>query len=577
MKATPTAALRCLKTGVALGAIVTSSLLLTSPANAADRVVQSNLVDQSETRATGHNVFGNDGVRVYTEGTTSTDKAAGYFDAHVALADAGEPTMSWSANAGQAGSNLKPSVQLKVDFDNNGSIDGILVGEPTYADGSNLYGNDWWLSNGSAQFAKDGAPSHEGGSGSANHGTLAQWRTAFGDADIVQAGWSLGSGVKGDGTINSITVGGDEYYFTKADDVTTKTLYDVDVTPDDTRSAGHNVFRPTSGIHVYTDDNTSNAKADGYFDASEPLATAGEPSMDFRTISGSVPPGLQLVVDFDGDGTRDGKLVGEPKFYGTDWWLSNDSGADIKAAAPRHTGGSGSDNHGLLSEWRAEFPDAQVIGAGYSLGSGVKGDFIIDGITVGLTKYTFSGQNRAPSADDVDGSTLPGKAVTIDLAGTDPDEDQLSYTAEADNGTVAINGDVLTYTPDDGFVGTDSFAYTVTDGRGGEATGTVTVDVAKAASTTSGVRFNTTSPSVRSSVTVYATVTALDGAKVQGGTVNIKYRAKIIASGTVNSAGNVRITLPKVLVAGTRDIEVQFLGTSQALPSKAKKSLTVRK
>ncbi len=100
---------------------------------------------------------------------------------------------------------------------------------------------------------------------------------------------------------------------------------------------------------------------------------------------------------------------------------------------------------------------------------------------------------------------------------------------------------------------------------------------ARVASTTAGLRFNITSPSVRSSVTVYAKVTAPGGAKVQGGAVNIKYRSKIIASGTVNSLGNVRITLPKVLVAGTRDIEVQFLGTSQALPSKAKKSLTVRK
>ena len=47
------------------------------------------------------------------------------------------------------------------------------MGEPTYADGSVLYGNDWWLSNGSAQFVKDAAPSHVGGSGSDNDGTLA--------------------------------------------------------------------------------------------------------------------------------------------------------------------------------------------------------------------------------------------------------------------------------------------------------------------------------------------------------------------------------------------------------------------
>ena len=43
------------------------------------------------------------------------------------------------------------------------------------------------------------APSHTGGSGSANHGTLDQWRDAFPDAQVKAFGFSLGSGVKGDG------------------------------------------------------------------------------------------------------------------------------------------------------------------------------------------------------------------------------------------------------------------------------------------------------------------------------------------------------------------------------------------
>ena len=37
-------------------------------------------------RVTGHNIFGADGkVHVYTEGNTSTDKAAGYFDVNRSL------------------------------------------------------------------------------------------------------------------------------------------------------------------------------------------------------------------------------------------------------------------------------------------------------------------------------------------------------------------------------------------------------------------------------------------------------------------------------------------------------------
>ena len=169
-----------LSAGTAAGALLTGGLVLAFPsaADAVDEVpVYSHTVDLSETRATGHNEFRTDGsgVRVWTEGNTSLDKAAGYFDVNKSLASVGEPSMSWTPNGAQT---LKPSVQLKTDFNGDGSIDGILVGEPTYADGSVLYGNDWWLSNGSAQFVKDAAPSHAGGSGSDNHGTLAQWRAA---------------------------------------------------------------------------------------------------------------------------------------------------------------------------------------------------------------------------------------------------------------------------------------------------------------------------------------------------------------------------------------------------------------
>ena len=94
-----------------------------------------------------------------------------------------------------------------MDFDADGTPDGILIGEP----GS--YGNDWWLNNAAAQFVKDGAPSHTGGSGSANHGTLDQWREAFPSANVVAFGFSLGSGVEGDRVLNAIDFAGDRYTF----------------------------------------------------------------------------------------------------------------------------------------------------------------------------------------------------------------------------------------------------------------------------------------------------------------------------------------------------------------------------
>ena len=66
------------------------------------------------------------------------------------------------------------------------------------------------------QFVKDGAPSHTGGSGSADHGTLDKWRAAFPDAQVLAFGFSLGSGVKGDGVITSIDFAGTSYTFAQA-------------------------------------------------------------------------------------------------------------------------------------------------------------------------------------------------------------------------------------------------------------------------------------------------------------------------------------------------------------------------
>jgi hypothetical protein len=166
----------------------------------------------SDTRPTGHYEVQGTGLHIRTESNTSTDKVAEYVNTSTPLADVGEPSLDYTPTSG----DVPPGFQLVLDFDNNGSVDGILVGEPKF------YGNDWWLTNGAKQFVKDGAPSHTGGSGSANHGTLAQWREAFPTANVVAFGFSLGSGVKGDGVLNAIDFAGTRYTFAKSVTLTSK-------------------------------------------------------------------------------------------------------------------------------------------------------------------------------------------------------------------------------------------------------------------------------------------------------------------------------------------------------------------
>ena len=97
---------------------------------------------------------------------------------------------------------------------------------------------------------------------------------------------------------------------------------------------------------------------------------------------------------------------------------------------------------------------------------------------------TVGGVNDAPNAADDTGATNQGQAVVIDVLDNDGDPNgdtvRVSAFGNGANGTTSLNPDgTLTYTPDNSFFGTDSFQYTITDGRGGTDTATVTVTVAQ--------------------------------------------------------------------------------------------------
>lgn len=66
----------------------------------------------------------------------------------------------------------------------------------------------------------------------------------------------------------------------------------------------------------------------------------------------------------------------------------------------------------------------------------------------------------------------------------DPDGDVLTMLSvsptSAQGGTVTMDATNVTYSPPSGYVGADSFTYTVSDGRGGQASGTVNVTVSDA-------------------------------------------------------------------------------------------------
>jgi hypothetical protein len=171
----------------------------------------------SDTRANGHVDFLKDGLHVWTDGsedtgdngeggTWNTDKAAEYFS----VPEQGIPSeasLTWYGTSPQPGSQI----MFDTDGDLSTQADGwnILVGEP-------VYGDDYWLTPSSDVYKNhhDLCPQTGDGFGGDCHGTLAQWQQALPDVTVYAAGFSLGSGIEGDGVIHDIRVGDTDYQFT---------------------------------------------------------------------------------------------------------------------------------------------------------------------------------------------------------------------------------------------------------------------------------------------------------------------------------------------------------------------------
>ena len=96
---------------------------------------------------------------------------------------------------------------------------------------------------------------------------------------------------------------------------------------------------------------------------------------------------------------------------------------------------------------------------------------------------TVTAANDPPTANDDNATTdedTPIAAIDVLMNDTDVDDDRLTTSAvtQGKNGSVTINADnTLSYSPKANFIGTDSFTYTVSDGKGGTDTAKVNVKV----------------------------------------------------------------------------------------------------
>jgi len=141
-----------------------------------------------------------------------------------------------------------------------------------------------------------------------------------------------------------------------------------------------------------------------------PLSQIGRPELVFRDMGSEQLPGLQMLVYDSVDGGY--KYIAKESNhheYGDNWW-SRDVFGDLPGKENTYRNFFGS-----LDDLYNYNPEMVVIAVGYSLGSGAKGDVIIESMTFGNAKYLFS-SNRAfdivisykANMDEIDTQTLFG-------------------------------------------------------------------------------------------------------------------------------------------------------------------------
>lgn len=157
--------------------------------------------------------------------------------------------------------------------------------------------------------------------------------------------------------------------------------------------------------------------------------------------------------------------------------LANDSDVDgdalsVTAVSASAGAASVNSNGDVLYTPPADFNGPVTLNYKVSDGNG--------GTDSASVSVTVNAVNDAPIANPDSGTVNEDSSVIIDVLtnDTDVDGDALSITnATSPNGSVTFSGNNITFTPTADFNGATTVTYTVSDGAGGTASGTVTINV----------------------------------------------------------------------------------------------------
>lgn len=369
------------------------------------------------------------------------------------------------------------TLQVPLFFNDGGTVRFTTL-RSTDADGGPVdLGDDWVSSRAFGPIVKD-APT-----------PLSDILDALGDSYKVIA---FGVQAQGNAIVKDLTWDGTTYTFADAPaSATTSNVLETDIAADESiyagwhqgatntgvagkdevRNNGLNLIDRSQVIKGYTNNNNTfdsknitlfNAIKGGAFEVGTGTASFQIPMFVKDSVTGN-PVFTTLRID---------KGVGVHTFSVLDQWTSSKAVNGIAKDVPTQ-----------MSDIIDAFGDYKVIAFGVY---GQTGTNVVKNITWDGTKYNFA--NTQPTAGTVTANVRggnPSSSVVVTLVGNDAETPaNVTYSvATPANGTATVvpgagNENKYTYKPTAGYSGTDTFNYTVTDGRGGSTNGTVAVTVA---------------------------------------------------------------------------------------------------
>jgi VCBS repeat-containing protein len=281
------------------------------------------------------------------------------------------------------------------------------------------------------------------------------------------------------GTANDAPVAQDDSVTTAED-----TAVVIPVLANDTDADGNSltvttVSDPANGSTLMNPDGTVTYTPDTNFDGADSFtytASDGQGGTDTATVTVTVTPVNDAPVANDDsyDATEDtARIIAAPGVLGNDTDVDGDALTATVLTAPAH-GTLTLDANGSFTYT----PATDYTGSDsftYTASDGQGGS---DSARVSLT---IGAANDAPVATDDAATTPEDTVVSIAVLANDTDGDgnplSVASVTQGSHGSVTFTGSGVVYTPNLNFNGTDTFAYTASDGQGGTDTATVNVTV----------------------------------------------------------------------------------------------------